>query len=213
MISSCTTRRPADNPFASHRIEDLRYRCERFSIGNLGPRIQKLGGRVAIVGPKGSGKTTLLQELENVVFGEPIQVRIRRDCSRYWREARAQLPRPIHPRQVVLVDGAEQLGPFAWRRLLHAVRPARCLVVTLHRPGRLPTLIECHTDHRLLGELVSELAPSHASALEPGLEDLFQRHDGNIRLCFRELYDVFSGRFTEHPFWSATGNMRADVSL
>jgi hypothetical protein len=196
VISSGTTRRPVDNPFACHRIEDLGYWCERFSVGDLGPRIRELGGRVAIVGPKGSGKTTLLQELENVVFGEPIQVRIRGGCGRPWREARAQLPRPVHPNQVVLVDGAEQLGPFAWRRLLHAVRPARCLVVTLHRPGRLPTLIECRTDHRLLRELVTELAPAHASALEPGLEALFHRHGGNIRLCFRELYDVFSGRLT-----------------
>jgi hypothetical protein len=97
-------------------------------------------------------------------------------------------------RHTVLVDGSEQLGAFGWRRLLHATRRARYLIVTLHRPGRLPTLIECRTDAGLLRDLVSELAPRECNEIEFSLDGLFHRNNGNLRLCLRELYDVYAGR-------------------
>ncbi len=193
MSSPCLAQRPADNPFASHRVEGLAFRTAGSSLAELASRVADLGGRVAIVGPEGSGKTTLLHELALLLPGERVEVGIPGSCPDPWRTARTQLPRPVNRDHVVLVDGAEQLGPVAWRRFLVAMRPARCLVATLHRPGRLPTLTECRTDHNLLRELVSELAPAAAPSLD--LAHLFQRHDGNIRLCFRELYDVYAGRF------------------
>jgi len=195
MSSPCFAHRPADNPFASHRVEGLAFRAANFSLAELASRVADLGGSVAIVGPEGSGKTTLLRQLAQFLLGERVEVDIPGGCPDPWRTARAQLPRPVHRDHVVLVDGAEQLGPVAWRRFRLATRPARHLVATLHRPGRLPSLIECRTDHDLLRDLVSELAPADATSLD--LAHLFQRHDGNIRLCFRELYDVYAGRSAE----------------
>ena len=192
MNSEFPIHRPADNPFASHRVEKLAYRCDRSSVAELARRIPELGGRAAIVGGEGSGKTTLLHELAAVLPGDSVHVCILGSCRRPWLAARAQLPRPVQPNHVVLVDGAEQLGPVGWHLLLRAARPARCLVATLHRPGRLPTLFECRTDQRLLRDLVSELTPANPLDLE--LEDRYRRHGGNIRLCFRELYDLFAGR-------------------
>jgi len=189
-------RRPADNPFASHRVERLVYRNNGLGLAGLCRRLEVIGGRAAIVGRKGSGKTTLLEELASALSGEPVRVRITGACRQPWRAARAQLPRLVRPNHVVLVDGAEQIGTLGWHLLLRAVRRARCLVVTLHRPGRLPTLIECRPDRGLLCDLVEELAPSDAPTLAPRLADLFERHDGNIRSCFRELYDVYAGRAT-----------------
>ena len=186
--------RPTDNPFASHRIEGLAYRCNGLGLAALCQRLEVMGGRSAIVGPKGSGKTTLLEELASALPGEPVQVRIEGGCRNPWRTARAQLPRTVTRNHLVLVDGAEQLGPIGWRLLLRATRHARSFVATLHRPGRLPTLIECRPDHGLLCDLVEELTPADASALMPYLEELFQRHGGNIRSCLRELYDVYAGR-------------------
>ena len=58
-------------------------------------------------------------------------------------------------------------------------------------------MITCRTDHELLRDLVSELAPAAAPSLD--LAHLFRRHDGNIRLCLRELYDVYAGRVTGEP--------------
>jgi len=186
--------RPADNPFASHRVEGLAYRFNGFGLTALRQRLDELGGRSVIVGPKGSGKTTLLDELASTLSGDPVRVWLEGSCPRPWRTARAQLPRPVTPNHLVLVDGAEQLGPIGWRLLLRATRPARTFVATLHRPGRLPTLIECRTEPTLLRSLIAELAPADASALEPELEELFHRHGGNIRSCLRELYDLYAGR-------------------
>ena len=186
--------RPADNPFASHRVEGLAFRFNGLGLSGLRQRLEEMGGRSAIVGPKGSGKTTLLEELATTLPGEPVKVRIEGGCRHPWRTAQAQLPRPVTPDNLVLVDGAEQLGPIGWRLLLRATRPARTFVATLHRPGLLPTLIECRPEHVLLCDLVEELTPAGAPALMPGLEELFQRHGGNIRSCLRELYDVYAGR-------------------
>jgi energy-coupling factor transporter ATP-binding protein EcfA2 len=195
MISVAVTRhRPADNPFASHRIEGLAYRCDGRAAAALGRRLEVKRGRSAIVGPKGSGKTTLLEELASALPGESVLVRIEGGCRHPWRTVRTQLPRPVTPKHLVLVDGAEQLGLIGWRLLLRATRHARSLVATLHQPGRLPTLVECTPDHDLLHALVEELTPDDAPKLKPHLEELFQRHEGNIRSCFRELYDVFAGR-------------------
>jgi len=186
--------RPADNPFASHRVEGLAYRSKGIHAAALRLRLEETGPRSAIVGPKGSGKTTLLGELASTLPGEPVLVRIEGGCRHPWRTARTQLPRPVTPNHLVLVDGAEQLGPLEWRLLLRATRHARILLATLHRPGLLPTLIECRPDLELLRELVDELTPVDAPTLIPDLEELFRRHGGNIRSCLRELYDVYAGR-------------------
>jgi len=186
--------RPADNPFASHRVEGLAYRFIGFGLTALRQRLEEMGGRSAIVGPKSSGKTTLLDELASTLPGDLVQLRIQGGCRHPWHSARDQLPKPVNPNHLVLVDGAEQLGPLGWRLLLRATRHARGFIATLHRPGGLPTLIECRTDHSLLFDLVEELVPADASTLEPELEGLFHRHGGNIRSCLRELYDVYAGR-------------------
>jgi hypothetical protein len=191
-------RRPADNPFASHRIEGLAYRFDGLDLRRLCRRLEDLGGRAAIVGPEGSGKTTLLEELASTLPGEPVMVRIPASSHRPWRSARKQLPRPVTSRHAVLIDSSEQLGPLGWRRLMIATRRADILVATLHRPGMLPTLFDCRTDRDLLRDLVKELAAAEASLLEPTLDELFERHEGNLRLCFRELYDLYAGRVTSH---------------
>ena len=186
--------RPADNPFASHRIEGLAFRCAALGWRGLMQRMDDLGGRVAVVGPKGSGKTTLLMELARRLEPPVVVVRIPGDCPDPWRITHSQLPRPLNHRHAVLVDGSEQLGVFGWRRLLHATRRARYLIVTLHHPGRLPTLIDCRTNPALLRNLVEELAPQKFNEIDSSLDGLFHRNNGNLRLCLRELYDVYAGR-------------------
>ena len=186
--------RPADNPFASHRVEGLAFRFNGPGPEALCRRLDDLGGRAAIVGPEGTGKTTLLEELAPSLSGNTIWVRLGASCHRPWRTARTQLPSPVAEKHTVLIDGAEQLGPLGWRRFLFATRSAGRLVATLHRPGLLPTLIECRPGCDLLRDLVKELAPGEAPQLASGLDDLFRRHDGNIRLCLRDLYDLFAGR-------------------
>jgi hypothetical protein len=150
--------------------------------------------RGAVLGLEGSGKTTLLEELAARNQVEATIVRLQRDPPRPTAAARDQLPPHLSTRHMVLFDGAELLGPIGWHRFRLAARRAGGLIITGHSPGRLPTLVECTVSLELLRGLVAELAPEDATRLDPLLGDLFERHTGNIRLCFRELYDLYAGR-------------------
>ncbi len=189
-----TVYRPADNPFASHRVDALPYRGLAMPWNEIERHIDALGGRAAIVGPQGSGKTTLLEELSCRLPDPVVLVKIPGSDPRPCRTAIRQLPSPVTSAHTILIDSAGQLGPLAWRHFLLATRRARRLVATLHQPGRLPTLLNCTTDPGLLRLLVHDLAPVQAATLDPTLDDLFNRHDGNIRSCLRELYDLHAGR-------------------
>ena len=107
-------------------------------------------------------------------------------CGRRWlREFFAS----TGPNDVLLFDGAEQLSRLAWWRFRRLARRARGLVITSHRPGLLPTLVACETDADLLRDIVSDLAPTGPPMPGPAPEELFARHNGNVREALRELYD------------------------
>lgn len=186
------TARPADNPFASHRIDALDYRfADGGGLVDVTTALARHGRRGAIVGPHGSGKTTLLDTLAESLEGEVVRARLSADTTRPLARALHQLPSRVGPGHSVLLDGAEQLGTWAWRRFRQASAAAGTLVVTSHRQGRLATIHECRTTLTLLVELVLELDPVTADAVDLGA--LFRRHQGNLRLCFRELYDLHAG--------------------
>ncbi len=193
-VAALARRRPADNPFAVERIQGLACRLRTATWPQLIGRLDRLGGRAAVVGPKGSGKTTLLAELARRLDGEVVEARIPGSCRNPWSFARMHLPHRIGPEHSVLLDGGEQLGALAWTRLLALTARARRLVTTFHARGRLPSLVTLTTDAVLLRELVLDLAPEDAAALDPLLPEIFCRHRGNLRECFRELYDLYAGR-------------------
>ncbi|HUG91194.1 MAG TPA: hypothetical protein VML55_10185 [Planctomycetaceae bacterium] len=178
-------------------MDALRYRFEAgCGWSGLLDRLAGLGHRAAIVGPEGSGKTTLQEELARTLSDRGAAVRwlrLRRDSRRDGRRLIRELLAGLGPGDLVFVDGAEQLGALAWRRFVRRTAGCRGLVITTHRPGRLPTLIECRTTPGLLRRLVAELVPDESGRLDAALEDLFARHEGNLRLCLRELYDVWAG--------------------
>ena len=179
--------RPAENPFASHRIERLTPHPGDVVQRVIG-RLEAVGWRGAIVGSHGSGKTVLVERLVEVLGGRGHLVSLRSEDTDPFRGVVAQLPVSLDG-IVVVLDGAEQLGMVAWRRWCRRVRRAMGLVVTQHAEGRLPTLWRCATSPGLLGELVAELAPDLVDSVSPHLEELWRRHNGNLRDCFSELYD------------------------
>jgi hypothetical protein len=98
----------------------------------------------------------------------------------------------LTPRDCLLLDGAEQLEARAWKRVERQSRAGGGLVITSHRPGLLPTLLQCETTPELLGEIVRELAGEESRAPLPA--ELYARHRGNLREALRELYDWWAGR-------------------
>jgi hypothetical protein len=185
-------RRPADNPFSSRRVDDLSFRFTHLDWTGLLDALALNNGRGAVVGPHGSGKTTLLEQLASRIEGEPVWIRLDADTANAVAAALTTLPSAVNPGHAVFLDGAEQLRPWGWWGLLRRAKCAGTLVITSHRPGRLPTIYECTTDPELLEELVRELAPGAFESTD--IDALFHRHGGNIRLCFRELYDRWTGR-------------------
>jgi hypothetical protein len=189
-----------DNPFRVERVlTSIRYEIAGGGAASLLPRLEALHYRAAIAGPHGSGKTTLLEDLEDVLAARGFRithVRLDTDGPRLPREWRS-IVRDLDASDIVCLDGAEQLGALAWRRFLWSTRRAGGLLITTHKPGRLPALIECTTSVSLLHGIMQRLAPMDSDAAAglasaPPTEELFTRHHGNIRDALRELYDVYA---------------------
>lgn len=187
--------RARDNPFRSDRVLQVRYRLRSGTWDDLLSRFESLGRRAALVGPQGSGKTTLLEDLAP------------RFRARGWvvRELRLDTESPslepdvldafvasLTPRDVILFDGAEQLGWLAWRAFERRCRTAGGLLITGHRPGRLPTLLETSTSADLLAGLVDQILGEEAAEARALAPQLFRKHGGNLREALRELYDCYS---------------------
>jgi hypothetical protein len=188
--------RARDIPFATARVHLFRYRLPQgLTWEHLLARLAALNYRAALVGPEGSGKTTLLEDLAPRLRARGFVPRpLRLDAPRRilppesWNDIFASLT----TREVILLDGAEQLGRWAWLRFQRLARCAGGLVITSHRPGLLPTLLECGTTLALLDAIVDELLAGTAPASDLATTRLFLGHRGNIRSALRELYDRFA---------------------
>jgi hypothetical protein len=188
--------RARDNPFRTDRVLEVRYRPLRGSWDDLLTKLHALRYRAAIVGPQGSGKTTLLEDLAPRLRerGHTVrELRLDTETPRFAPDFLDRFVASLTPSDVVLFDGAEQLGPIAWRFFRHRCRGAAGLVITGHRPGRLPMLIETATTPELLAALVRQILGDEACEVDPILPDLYERHAGNLRDALRELYDRYAG--------------------
>lgn len=183
-----------DNPFAVHRVLRERYRLDEAGWAALLARLGKLSFRAAIVGPHGAGKTTLLEDLAarlEVAGWRVHWVRLSEEVRVVPAEfLRVALP-GLGARDVVLLDGGEQLSAPAWWLFRWKSRRAGGVVISTHREGRLPTLRRCATTPEVLRELVNSLG---ASLSEADARALHRRHRGNIREALRALYDASAAR-------------------
>ena len=189
--------RACDNPFRVQRLSRLAYRLDGATWDALLARFAALDRRAALVGPEGRGKSTLLFELGARLERQGFRLRLatlrrgeRRLASSDWE----RLFGGASERDLILVDGAQELAPREWRRVREASRRAGGLLITSHRAGMLPTLHECRTTPELLGELMAELldgatAPDVALASLAAARSRFDRHGGNLRDALLAAYD------------------------
>lgn len=149
-----------------------------------------------MVGPEGHGKSTLLGELGRRLAAAGW--RIRRHQLHFGERrlpptVRVALLADLTATDLILLDGAEQLSWLAWRNLDRATRRAGGLIVTSHRTGLLPTLLDCPSAPELLDALINELVSDQPAAALPHLPsaaELWARHAGNQRDALLELYDL-----------------------
>lgn len=192
--------RARDNPFSTDRVLRVRYRLRGESWESLLARLAALKHRAAIVGPEGAGKTTLLEDLEPHLRAqgfEPVMLRLTREVPQFKAGVLPELRRQLSPRHIILFDGAEQLSRWDWWRFCRSVRVAGGLIITSHRPGLLPTLIECRTDEGLLAGILAELLGGAVEEQQKTAESLFRANRGNLRDALRELYDQWAERATD----------------
>ena len=189
--------RARDNPFRTDSVLGVRYRLRDRTWEELFGQLRRLGYRAAIVGPHGSGKTTLLESLEPHLASlgfSVIRLRLDDQTRRFERGSLRRLFRNLSERDLLLLDGAEQMGGLAWLRFKAQAKRAGGLIITSHRRGRLPTLIECGTSPELLREIIRELIGGEAEARCGMAERLYAKHEGNLRDALREMYDMYSER-------------------
>jgi hypothetical protein len=192
-----------ENPFASSRVERLRYRWPGFALEQHLPRLERLSWRGVILGPHGSGKTTLLLELfDHLSRSQPLgrhcqlwMVGRERDLqTQQWLELSAGW----RPNGILLVDGIERLPWFARQRLLGRTQVfsrsaiPRSIIATSHQSLGLPVWVDCKTDEALMEQLVLELLPHASPVLIEEAKQQFQASAGNIRQVFWKLYDKMS---------------------
>ncbi len=185
--------RARDNPFSTDRVLQVRYRPEGTDWDELLLRLAGLGYRAAIVGPKGSGKTTLLEDLAPRLDQLGFQTTMLRldEAHPYLTPTfEREFFQRLGAGDVVLLDGAEQMSWWRWRRFCRGSTRGGGLIVTSHRAGLLPTLLECRPTPELLDHLLQELVGLQASTLRTQARRLYVECQGNIREVLRGLYDL-----------------------
>jgi len=183
-----------DNPFSSRHIGRLAYRG-KVPKTEIMRRLRRMGHRGAIVGPKGSGKTMLLETIGRLLQQAGytvIHLRLTVEDKSISKTTFKPMGRPLSVCHAILLDGAEQMSFFRWRHFRRRVRNAGALVVTSHRAGFLPELMQTRTSPELLADLVSDLLGKSHKIPGHDIERLFEVHDGNIRTALRELYDIWA---------------------
>jgi hypothetical protein len=206
--------RARDNPFATARVHLVRYRLpDGLTWDELLIRLESMNWRGAIVGSEGAGKTTLLEDFEPRLRErgfEIVWLQLTREKPRFASATLRELA-SLHAGQMILLDGAEQLSRWGWWRFLRLAGRAGGLLITSHRHGLLPTLLECETTAVLLAEIVAKLLTEAPDAHCAEASRLHRKHRGNLREALRELYDLWSAPArdsTESP--PPVGDLRLD---
>jgi len=186
-------RRARDNPFSIDRVLKIRYRPQGLKWETLMDRLAGLHYRGAIVGPKGTGKSTLLEDLTPRLKDRGLDTQSLRLDAEHRRFSPGFLRTffaKLKANDVILLDGAEQMNWFDWRRFRQRSQRAAGLVITVHAPGRLPTWIQCRTSPQLLTEIAVEMLQTTPEQVSPRANTLFQKHHGNLREALLEWYDL-----------------------
>ncbi|WP_425398429.1 hypothetical protein [Aeoliella sp.] len=203
MVSGIPTRE--SNPFATCWLGPLGtsyVATDGNAPSQLASKLASQGWRGQIVGPHGVGKSTLLRALEREATRLGWRwVEVALHSDRKPSLARL-LPTRLDQSALLVVDGFEQLHTL--ERLLvrwHCWRSGAGLLVTTHRPFRLPTLLEISPDE-----------PSAVAVFEQvtsGADTQVTKHDALVAFnaCNRDMRQMFDRLYDLHEHRKRTADV------
>ncbi len=134
-----------ENPYRVEQLHALKFRFYNDSWDSLMSRLLAANYRGAIIGPHGTGKTTLTLELVERLKTLDFNVNSLRINSEHKTQAAALVEEWLlnaNTAQILILDGAEQLSFFSWRKLLRCAKLFQGFIITCHSPSKLPTLYQ-----------------------------------------------------------------------
>jgi hypothetical protein len=157
------------------------------------------GRRGAIVGPHGTGKSTLVAALEQEWAARYSYQVTKLTLNNGQRHLPSELwAIALTEQSLVIIDGYEQLGWLARRRLSHLLtRTNGGLLVTTHQACRLPSLYQVDPCYKTLLAVVRRLlAPiqdpyGNERFIARHLAQAWQATGGNARETLFRLYDCW----------------------
>ncbi len=179
------------NPFSSHMFSpaDGGYIFpEGQSLESVISRLEQAGWRGELIGPHGAGKSTMLTDISRVLSDRNLRV-VRWHTSNLCRlPPTGWLLDVLKRADVIAFDGAERLVPGVLRLLRIITRWNGCgLIVTTHNRLGFGAGIIVNPD---ADALARKFGRSH-------LGPLLEKHDGNGRLVWMDLYDEFEKSYRE----------------
>jgi hypothetical protein len=184
--------RARENPFRTQRILQIQYRLSGISWADLLDRCRLLNYQASVIGPHGSGKTTLLEELSRQIAeaGYTVhQIRLDTHLRETPREERRRIYQQFGKKDIIVLDGAEQMTEYAWLLFRWKSRNCGGLLISCHVAGRLPVIWQCRTSVELLADIAAQLLEVDRQTVLKDAERLFAKHRGNLREALREWYD------------------------
>jgi hypothetical protein len=190
-----------ENPFVTRRVRPGAFPFffpPQLDAAALLARWQAAGRRGALVGPHGSGKSTLLATLRAELTRRG-QTTVLVELHDGQRRLPVEQLAAVAPGDVVLLDGYEQLGLLGRWRLTRLCRRHKLgLLITMHRPARLPTLyhtaIDLLTARRVVDHLLGD---QHTLVTDAQLRAALARHHDDLREVLFELYDLYAQHTAE----------------
>ncbi|MGN6507758.1 MAG: hypothetical protein ACTHM6_19535 [Tepidisphaeraceae bacterium] len=181
-----------ENPFRVDRVTRLAFIDEANVIGALAERASAAVVRGAIVGPEGSGKSTLLRALLSVLEARGHRlVRVQLGASATTAELQAAAAMAIESAGgVVAIDGFEQFG---WRLRRRVMRRCPRLLVTAHRPLRIPTIVHLQPGPSTLDAILARLLDRVSLATRDFAQERLSARGGDIRATLFDCYDAWAG--------------------
>jgi hypothetical protein len=195
------------NPFASRYVRPGSIPFLFLADDSAADLVARLAGHGwwgEIVGPHGSGKSTLLAALR-----PDLAAAGRRPVDMALHDGRRQLPIRLEQlpafdaETLVIVDGYEQLGWLARRRLTRACRRASCgLVATAHASVGLPLLARTGATVEIAQQVVARLLDGWPPLVTPDdVARAFQAHCADLREALFALYDLYEVRRRTSIAW------------